>query len=83
MILHLIISFSSKELSGICKCKPSNQSCVFFLLQFTYMVILGSACRSFNSVQVWLNGLHIHWLLAPTHLQDQLAVHKNRSKTSQ
>ncbi len=38
----------------------------------TYMVILGSADRSFNSVQMGLNGLHVHWVLASTHLQNQL-----------
>lgn len=41
----------------------------------TYMVILGCADRSFNSVQMWLNGLHVHWVLTSTHLQNQLNTH--------
>lgn len=48
--------------------------------QFTYMVILGRADRSFDSVQMWLNGLHVRWMLTPTHLQDQLVL---RKKTNQ
>lgn len=41
----------------------------------TYMVILGRADRSFNSVQMWLNGLHVHWVLTLTHFQNQLNTH--------
>lgn len=42
------------------------------------MVILGSADRSFYSVQMWLNGLHVRWMLPSTHLQNQLVIHKNQ-----
>lgn len=42
--------------------------------EVTHVVILGSADRGFNSVQMWLNGLHVRWVLASTHLQNQLCV---------
>lgn len=42
--------------------------------EVTHVVILGSADRGFNSVQMWLNGLHVRWVLASTHLENQLNV---------
>lgn len=47
--------------------------------QFTYMVIGGCADGSFDSVQMWLNGLHVHRVLTSTHLQNQLEQQKQWS----
>lgn len=43
------------------------------------MVIGGCADGSFDSVQMWLNGLHVHRVLTSTHLQNQLDVHTNKN----
>lgn len=46
------------------------------------MVVLGCADGGFQSVQMGLDVLHVHRVLAATHLQDQLTTNQSNAITS-
>lgn len=47
----------------------------------THVVVLGGADRGFKSVQMWLDVLHVHRVLAATHFQDQLTTNQSNTIT--
>lgn len=48
----------------------------------THVVVLGGADRGFKSVQMGLDVLHVHRVLATTHFQDQLMTNQSNAITS-
>lgn len=48
----------------------------------THVVVLGGADGGFKSVQMGLDVLHVHRVLAATHFQDQLMTKQSNAITS-
>lgn len=46
------------------------------------MVVLGGAGGGFNSVQVGLDGLHVHRVLSAAHFQNQLMTKRSIAVTN-